>query len=252
MLLLAAVVSGVVWLRGNTGAERAEGAVAGSTRVIALSYDGVTRDYRLFVPGHLAARAHPLLVAIHQLHGSAVGFERRTRLDAGAEQRGVVVVYPDGLGHSWNAGTCCQPAAGQSVDDVGFLTAVIADVSRRVHIDSHRVAVTGFSNGRTTAPEAVEVLGQNLNPAGIKMSSSSVSNLIKLDVKGIKSADIWLSPKLLDFKSRPDVRVNVRVNGRNYISGRKALIKLDLESMLDDLRVRGDKEQIYWHRISVQ
>lgn len=147
MLLLAAVVSGVVWLRGNTGAERAEGAVAGSTRVIALSYDGVTRDYRLFVPGHLAARAHPLLVAIHQLHGSAVGFERRTRLDAGAEQRGVVVVYPDGLGHSWNAGTCCQPAAGQSVDDVGFLTAVIADVSRRVHIDSHRVAVTGFSNG---------------------------------------------------------------------------------------------------------
>jgi polyhydroxybutyrate depolymerase len=84
---------------------------------------------------------------LHQLHGSAAAFERRTGLDAGAEQRGVVVVYPDGLGHSWNAGTCCQPAAGKSVDDVGFLAAVVADVSHRVHIDSRRIAVTGFSNG---------------------------------------------------------------------------------------------------------
>jgi polyhydroxybutyrate depolymerase len=147
VLLLAAVVSGVVWLRGNSGAERAEGAVAGSTHVIGLTYGGVARDYRLFTPGHLAGRSHPLLVAIHQLHGSAAAFERRTRLDAGAEQRGVVVVYPDGIGHSWNAGTCCQPAAAQSVDDVGFVSAVIADVSRRVRIDAHRVAVTGFSNG---------------------------------------------------------------------------------------------------------
>src|SRR5262245_28421571 len=114
------------------------------------------------------------------------------------------------------------------------------------------VVVTGFGNGRTTAPEAVEVLGQNLTPAEIKVSSSSVSNLIKLDVKGVKSLDVWLSPKVLDFKSKPDVRVNVRVNGRNYLTGRKALIKLDLESMLDDLRVRGDREQLYWHRISIQ
>jgi dienelactone hydrolase len=114
------------------------------------------------------------------------------------------------------------------------------------------VVVKGFGNGRITAPEAVEVLGQNLSPAEIKMSSSSVSNLIKLDVKGIKSLDVWLNPKILDFKSKPESRVNIRVNGKNYLNGRKSLIKLDLESMLDDLRVRGDREQIYWHRISIQ
>ena len=64
------------------------------------------------------------------------------------------------------------------------------------------VVVKGFGAGRTTAPEAVEVLGQNLNPAAIKMSSSSVSNLIRLDVKGISSLDLWLSPKIIDFKSK--------------------------------------------------
>ena len=30
------------------------------------------------------------------------------------------------------------------------------------------------------------------------------------------------------------------------------MIKLDLEPMLEDLRVRGDRQQLYWHRISVQ
>ena len=79
------------------------------------------------------------------------------------------------------------------------------------------VVVKDFGNGRTTAPEAAEVLGQNLNPAEIKMSSSSVSNLIKLDVKGIRSLDVWVSPKMLDFKSKPEVRVNIRVNGKDYL-----------------------------------
>ena len=147
VLLFAAAVAAMTWLFGSHGAQRAEGAVRGSTHVVRLTYADVSRDYRMFVPGRLAGRAHPLLVVLHQLHGSAFGFEHRSGLDAGAERRGVVVVYPDGLGHSWNAGTCCQPAAGDSVDDVGFLAAVIRDVSRREHIDSHRIAVTGFSNG---------------------------------------------------------------------------------------------------------
>jgi pimeloyl-ACP methyl ester carboxylesterase len=110
------------------------------------------------------------------------------------------------------------------------------------------VVVHDFSAGRTTAPEAVELFGQNLNPAEIGMTSSSLSNLIKLDVKGVRGFDLWLSPKLIDFKRKPEIRIN----RRNYPpSGRRLVIKLDPESMLDDLRVRGDRQQIYWHRISV-
>lgn len=120
--------------------------LAGS-HLVTMTVGGIQRDYRLFVPAGGPARARPLLLALHQLHGSALSWERRSRLDAGASANGVVVAYPDGVGHSWNAGTCCQPAAGRGVDDVAFLRAVVADVARRTPIDLSRVAVTGFSNG---------------------------------------------------------------------------------------------------------
>ena len=105
------------------------------------------------------------------------------------------------------------------------------------------IVVRDFSPGRTTAPEAAEVLGQNLNPASIEMKSSSISNLIRLEVNGIKSLDIWLSPKLIDFKRR----MEVRIQDRPYYKGQ---VKLECEPMLEDLRVRGDRQQLYWHRIS--
>jgi pimeloyl-ACP methyl ester carboxylesterase len=104
------------------------------------------------------------------------------------------------------------------------------------------IVVRDFSPGRTTAPEAAEVLGQNLNPAAIEMKSSPQSNLIKLEVAGIKSLDIWLSPKLIDFKRR----LEVRIQDRPYF---KAQVKLQCEPMLEDLRVRGDRQQLYWYRI---
>jgi pimeloyl-ACP methyl ester carboxylesterase len=107
------------------------------------------------------------------------------------------------------------------------------------------IVVRDFSPGRTTAPEAAEVLGQNLNPAAIEMKSIPQSNLIKLELNGIKSLDIWLSPKLIDFKRR----LEVRIQDRPYFKGQ---VKLQCEPMLEDLRLRGDRQQLYWYRISAK
>ena len=38
------------------------------------------------------------------------------------------------------------------------------------------------------------------------MTSSSLNNLIRLDTKGVKRLDVWLNPKLIDFKSKFEVR----------------------------------------------
>ena len=105
------------------------------------------------------------------------------------------------------------------------------------------IIVRDFNPGRITAPEAADVLGQNLNPATIEMKSSSLSNLIRLEVSGIKSLDVWLSPKLIDFKRR----MELRIHERPYFKGQ---VKLQCEPLLEDLRVRGDRQQLYWHRIS--
>jgi pimeloyl-ACP methyl ester carboxylesterase len=109
------------------------------------------------------------------------------------------------------------------------------------------VVVHDYATGHTTAPEAVELFGQNLNPAEIKMSSSGLSNQIRLEIKGVRSLDLWLSPKLIDFKRKPEILLN----RRPYARGRKGPLKLDPETMLDDLRLRGDRQQLYWHRISI-
>src|SRR5690606_19317480 len=48
---------------------------------------------------------------------------------------------------TWNAGNCCGRARDENVDDVAFLRAVVADVSRRASIASQRVYAIGMSNG---------------------------------------------------------------------------------------------------------
>ena len=108
------------------------------------------------------------------------------------------------------------------------------------------VVIREFGAGVTTAPEAVEVLGGNLKPATIEMKSSTISNLVRLDVSGVTWLDVWLSPRLIDFKRKADIRIN----GKPF--SRQAKIKLEMEPMLDDLRVRGDRKQLYWHRISTR
>ncbi len=53
------------------------------------------------------------------------------------------------------------------------------------------------------------MLGGNLNPATIEMKSAAISNLIRLDnVKGVAWLDVWLSPKLIDFSRKVEVRIN--------------------------------------------
>ncbi|MDQ1684261.1 MAG: polyhydroxybutyrate depolymerase [Frankiaceae bacterium] len=142
---LVVMAPALLLFRPAQGARPADAFVAGS-QLVTLRVGGLARDYRLFLPAG-GGHARPLLLALHQLHGSALSWERHSGLDAGAAAAGVVVAYPDGVGESWNAGTCCQPAAGRGIDDVAFLRAVIADVARRTSIDPSRVAVTGFSNG---------------------------------------------------------------------------------------------------------
>ena len=64
-------------------------------------------------------------------------------------------MYPDGTGvtrlHTWNAGHCCGRSEDVDVDDVGFLDAVVADLSERLDLSSDRVVVAGHSNGAMMA-----------------------------------------------------------------------------------------------------
>jgi len=78
-------------------------------------------------------------------------------MDGLADRESFVAVYPNGTGRfekrllTWNAGNCCGYAALNSVDDVGFVRALLAKLADRLSIDRRRVYATGLSNGAMTA-----------------------------------------------------------------------------------------------------
>lgn len=61
------------------------------------------------------------------------------------DRDGFIVVYPNGIHHSWNDGRPENAGAG----DVAFVRTLIADFSRCYQIDRRRIYATGFSNGGT-------------------------------------------------------------------------------------------------------
>jgi polyhydroxybutyrate depolymerase len=64
-----------------------------------------------------------------------------------ADAQGFILALPEGVQASWNSGNCCGDAFVNSVDDVGFVRAVVADVSSRLCVDEARIYATGMSNG---------------------------------------------------------------------------------------------------------
>src|SRR5262249_18054421 len=64
-----------------------------------------------------------------------------------SDKEGFIVVWPDGVGNSWNVGRCCSTAQSENVDDVAFTKAIVASLAEDACIDPKRVYATGCSNG---------------------------------------------------------------------------------------------------------
>jgi polyhydroxybutyrate depolymerase len=66
-----------------------------------------------------------------------------------ADQRGFVVVYPNGYRRNWNdcRKNATFPAKRENIDDMSFIRALIARVTVERAIDERRVYAFGYSNG---------------------------------------------------------------------------------------------------------
>lgn len=116
-----------------------------------MEFDGRTRTYRIHIPPAYAKRddrkSVPLVLAFHGRFGSGKSQEKLSGMDEVADREGFIVVYPDGIQRSWNAGTGAGPAERDHVDDVGFVSALIDALSHEYDVDRGRVYATGMSNG---------------------------------------------------------------------------------------------------------
>jgi polyhydroxybutyrate depolymerase len=118
------------------------------TSIHTIRAGGQDRVYRLHKPSGLTGPAG-LVVVLHGGFGSAEQAERSYGWDQLADSSKFVVAYPDGVRRAWNVngGGCCGKPAREHIDDVGFITAAVADVTKHVRIDGSRIYATGMSNG---------------------------------------------------------------------------------------------------------
>ena len=133
-------------LSGCCGGHWGETPLPGSTSVHTIAFGGLDRTYRLYKPPGLTAAA-PLVVMLHGATGTGELAEKSYGWNQLADSAHFVVAYPDGVGHTWNGHGCCGKAMRENVDDVGFITTMVGQISAGLPIDKSRVYAAGFSNG---------------------------------------------------------------------------------------------------------
>ncbi len=111
--------------------------------------DGTVRDYSVYEPGGTPTAAVVILdsfslVLTEAQHPRAILLEE-------AKRSGFVLVVPQGIDETWNAGECCGTALMQNANDVGFLDAVFDDVAERYDFARPQISLVGWSGGGVMA-----------------------------------------------------------------------------------------------------
>ena len=142
VLIVGATIS-LLWAQRPSGP--GEGTVARTVKVGDLN-----RTYYLHVPAKLPTdKPAPLVLMFHGGGGMPAFAERESKFSELADREGFLVVYPEGIGKSWNDGRNDKVIAAQrdKVDDLAFVAALIDDVAKDHKLDAKRVFSTGISNG---------------------------------------------------------------------------------------------------------
>jgi polyhydroxybutyrate depolymerase len=122
-----------------------------------LTVDNRARTYMLNLPPDYHdddTKNFSLVIALHGAGGSASQFETDYHFTEKADASNFIVVYPEGVAResvlalrTWNAGTCCDYAMANNIDDVKYIRELLDDLVRHYRINPARVYVTGMSNG---------------------------------------------------------------------------------------------------------
>lgn len=135
-----------------------------------IVHNGARRTFVMRAPADISQRTEllPLIFVLHGGGGNAANAERMTGFTRIAERERAIVVYPEGSSRfrrtllTWNAGHCCGYAMERSVDDVGYIGALLDTLIARYPVDPTRVYVTGMSNGGMMAHRLGRELSQRI------------------------------------------------------------------------------------------
>lgn len=150
------------------------GTISAAAIAETMQYSGEVRNWLIYRPPGLGGKPAPLLFVLHGSAGSGEDMVRITEhgFEKLANRDKWIVVYPDALERRWND-------QGGSVDDVGFLLALIDKLAANQEIDRTKVFMAGISNGGMMAErmlcEQAEKIAAIAVVAGSMQEASAVS-----------------------------------------------------------------------------
>jgi len=137
---------------------------------ISTTHDNLNRSYQIYVPAtYSVSEPIPLVFNLHGGASTATGYLNSIGdMRPIADTANFIIIYPqattDSSGNpTWHLGG--ENSKSTSVDDVGFVSHIIDEVSSIYSVDLERVYVTGFSNGGYLAYEIACLLSNRI--AGI-------------------------------------------------------------------------------------
>ncbi len=115
-----------------------------------MMIDGVTRQYRVYVPKDVEKPTGlPLVVLLHGLGADGETVAKATEMDKQSTVEGYMLVCPDAGGPDkrWNPGV---PDADKGLlDDTKFLSRLVAVLKSTIQTDPRRIYMAGYSSGAT-------------------------------------------------------------------------------------------------------
>ena len=159
--------------------------------------NGVKRDYYVFLPSTWSAdKKHPAVIAFHGYESDANGMRWAIKPDKWAEKYGYVMIYPNALNKSWNAGKGFG-SANKTSDDLSFAAALPDIVVARHGIDKQKLYAMGFSNGAQVVALMACKFPQKLAAAAIVAHTVNIENCnpkLKLPMAFIHGAKDKMAP----------------------------------------------------------
>jgi polyhydroxybutyrate depolymerase len=112
-----------------------------------LTHDGLVRTYRLYIPAaYNAATPVPLVLNLHGYTSNNLEQEFYGDFRAIADTANFIIVHPNGTEDA-NGDQFWSSFGVSSIDDVGFLSALIDKIQMEYSIDNNCIYSTGMSNG---------------------------------------------------------------------------------------------------------
>jgi polyhydroxybutyrate depolymerase len=115
-----------------------------TTTTYSMKVGGVTRQYEVIKPTATLSKSAPIIVVLSGAAATTSMEITRDQLVPYANADKAEIVYPVAIKESWNAIGCCDAAAAENVNDVGFLEALVPKIDPG---HTRPIYVVGYSNG---------------------------------------------------------------------------------------------------------